>query len=189
MPRSHRGGMGAPALHLTANSFTMMPANVVGKKKPPGYVSDEPTSPEVTCMGRVRRNKHCKAWDALLLDTEMTNKLNNIGTTYNNTIIGSGTKLRSRSRGSTPRSSIPMSGTNVLVPRPLAQPAMYNRWKNFWANMANDIKIHMPNLTKRLKKLHKDSGAKAVDEFMLVDLLRRRALISSALKDVTRPKP
>lgn len=50
------------------NAFTMIPADVVGKKKPPGYESDEPTSPEVTCIGRVRRKKHCKAWDALVVN-------------------------------------------------------------------------------------------------------------------------
>lgn len=48
------------------HAFTMMPPDVVGKKKPLGYESDEPTSPEVTCIGKVRR-KHCKAtWDALV---------------------------------------------------------------------------------------------------------------------------
>lgn len=50
-----------------SNAFTMIPVNVVGNEKPPpDYVPDEPTSPEVTCMGRVRRNKQCKAWDAPL---------------------------------------------------------------------------------------------------------------------------
>lgn len=45
-----------------------MPPDVVGKKKPPGYESDEPKSPEVTCIGKVRR-KHRKAtWDALVKD-------------------------------------------------------------------------------------------------------------------------
>lgn len=48
-----------------------MPPDVVGKKKPPDYESDEPTSPEVTCVGRVRRKKHYKAtWDALVKEKQ-----------------------------------------------------------------------------------------------------------------------
>lgn len=45
-----------------------MPPDVVGKKKPPDYESDEPTSPEVTCIGRVRRKK--PTWDALVKEKQ-----------------------------------------------------------------------------------------------------------------------
>eukprot|EP00249_Psilotum_nudum_P009229 c21797_g2_i1 orf=246-1424(+) len=34
--------------------FTMIPPEVIGKKNPAGYESEDPTSPEVTCVGRVR---------------------------------------------------------------------------------------------------------------------------------------
>ncbi|KAI5065576.1 hypothetical protein GOP47_0020271 [Adiantum capillus-veneris] len=57
------------------HAFTMMPPDVVGKKKPPNYESDEPKSPEVTCIGKVRR-KHCKAtWDALVKEKHNDGKM------------------------------------------------------------------------------------------------------------------
>ncbi|MCO5572143.1 hypothetical protein L7F22_025894 [Adiantum nelumboides] len=70
LPSVH--GSGACKGHLiNANAFTMIPIAAVGRKKPPYYLSDEPTSPEVTCIGRVRRNKNSTcAWDALANDSE-----------------------------------------------------------------------------------------------------------------------
>eukprot|EP00250_Pteridium_aquilinum_P007655 c17325_g1_i1 orf=205-1506(+) len=66
----HSGVLSRSSKGHAALSFTMMPPDVVGKKKPLGYESDEPTSPEVTCIGKVRR-KHCKAtWDALVKEKQ-----------------------------------------------------------------------------------------------------------------------
>ena len=114
---------------------------------------------------------------------------------------GSGSKPRLRYRGSTPRSSsVAMNCSNVVVvPRPLPQPAMFNRWKAFLGNMAKDMKLHIPNLTTKIHKLHRSftgrsaSGcAPAVEDFVIADLLRRRARAShparrsrrSSIKDV-----
>ncbi|MCO5574826.1 hypothetical protein L7F22_028619 [Adiantum nelumboides] len=70
LPSVH--GSGACKGHLiNVHAFTMIPIAAVGRKKPPDYLSDEPTSPEVTCIGRVRRNKNSTcAWDALANDSE-----------------------------------------------------------------------------------------------------------------------
>ncbi|KAH7405099.1 hypothetical protein KP509_15G056300 [Ceratopteris richardii] len=66
----HHSGLLRTSKGHAVHPFTMMPPDVVGRKKPPDYESDEPTSPEVTCIGKVRR-KHCKAtWDALVKDKE-----------------------------------------------------------------------------------------------------------------------
>ncbi|KAI5074947.1 hypothetical protein GOP47_0010908 [Adiantum capillus-veneris] len=62
----HGNGTACKGHLINLHAFTMIPAAAVGKKKPLDYISDEPTSPEVTCMGRVRKSKNSTcAWDAL----------------------------------------------------------------------------------------------------------------------------
>ncbi|MCO5604330.1 hypothetical protein L7F22_058495 [Adiantum nelumboides] len=70
----HMGAVLRTSKGHAGQAFTMMPPDVVGKKKPPNYESDEPKSPEVTCIGKVRR-KHCKAtWDALVKEKHKDGK-------------------------------------------------------------------------------------------------------------------
>lgn len=53
----HSGPLKSAAKSTSGPSI--IPADIIGKKKPPGYDGADPTSPEVTCLGRVRI-KRCK---------------------------------------------------------------------------------------------------------------------------------
>ncbi|KAH7276998.1 hypothetical protein KP509_39G029700 [Ceratopteris richardii] len=70
----HHSGLLRASKGHAMHAFTMMPPDVVGKKKPPGYESDEPTSPEVTCIGKVKKKHYKSTWDALVKDKKKDGK-------------------------------------------------------------------------------------------------------------------
>lgn len=59
---SHSAALNNNKIPATIKASSIIPPNITGKPKPPGLNNaDEPSSPEVTCLGRVRiKHRYCK---------------------------------------------------------------------------------------------------------------------------------